>query len=78
MKRDTQGRYPAAPVRRKIVDMDNSIHSLLIAQHVQDRLAEAASARTARTAKVEQRHAPRRYSVRRRIHKPEFMSLAKM
>lgn len=78
MRRDTQGRYPAASARRNIVDMDNSIHSLLIAQHVQDRLAEATAARAARAAKLEQRREPRRYSVRRRIHKPEFMSLAKM
>ena len=58
--------------------MDNNLHSFLIAQHVQDRMAEATAARTARSIKVERKRAPRRYSVLRRIHKPEFMSLAKM
>ncbi len=48
--------------------MDTNLHSFLIAQHVQDRIAEATTSRTARRPP---------YSVRRRIHKPEFMSLAK-
>jgi hypothetical protein len=46
--------------------MDTTLHSFLIAQHVQDRIADATATR----------RPP--YSVRRRIHKPEFMSLAKM
>jgi hypothetical protein len=53
--------------------MDTNLHSFLIAQHVQDRIAEATAARATKLDRP-----PRRYSVRARIHKPEFMSLAKM
>jgi hypothetical protein len=78
VKRDTQGRYPATPGGWNIMAMDNNLHSFLIAQHVQDRMAAATAARTARAAKLEHTREPRRYSSFRRIHKPEFMSLAKM
>ena len=57
--------------------MDTNLHSHLIAQHVQDRIAEATTARAAKLERKRERPS-RRYSVRRRIHKPEFMSLAKM
>lgn len=45
--------------------MNNSIHSHLIAQHVQDRIEEATAARTVRAVKLSQPHEPRLPRLRR-------------
>ena len=58
--------------------MDTNLHSFLIAQHTQDRITEATGARTARAAKAERKREPRRFSVRRRIHKPGLAPVAKL
>lgn len=67
MKRDTQGRYPAVPRGRNIVGMNNIIHSHLIAQHVQDRIEEATTARTVRAAMAARQSEPRLLALRRRL-----------
>ena len=69
MKRDTQGRCPGAPRGRNIVCMNNSIHSHLIAQHVQDRIEEATAARTVRAVKLSRPHEPRPSALKRRLRR---------
>jgi hypothetical protein len=64
VKRDTQGRCPAGPPGRNIVCMINSIHSHLIARHVQDRIEEATAARTVRAAKPARPREPRLLALR--------------
>ena len=58
--------------------MDTNLHSFLIAQHTQDRITEATTARTARAAKLERKREPLRFSVRRAIRKPELTPVAKL
>jgi hypothetical protein len=49
--------------------MIDSIHSHLIAQHVQDRIEEATAARTARAAKLTRPREPRLLALQRRFHR---------
>ena len=51
MKRDTQGLYRGGSNGGSIVSMDATIHTLIAAQHIQDRIAEATSERQARSVR---------------------------
>ena len=70
MKRDTQGRCPAAPRGPNMLAMDTNLHSHLIAQHIQDRMEAATTARTARAARNDRRREPRLLGLKRRLHRP--------
>jgi hypothetical protein len=69
VKRDTQGRCPAAPRGRNILAMDTNLHSHLIALHVQSRMQEAIAARTARAARQDRPREPRLLALKRRVHR---------
>jgi hypothetical protein len=49
VKRDTQGLYRADVRDGSIDPMDATIHTLIAAHHIQDRIAEATGARQARS-----------------------------
>jgi hypothetical protein len=50
--------------------MDTTLHSHLIAQHIQDRMEEATAARTARAATNDRPREPRLLALKRLLHRP--------
>jgi hypothetical protein len=51
VRRDTQGVYRSGPRDGSINPMDATIHTLIAAHHIQDRMDEATGARQARSVR---------------------------